>query len=97
MRGLRHDAVWALVSVLEEVGATLWRVDEVADREPDELGRHEVEQFEALADELELCADDLGDASGALRRGVRRSLGRLRRLVEEAEDYLEDQENDDVT
>ena len=94
-RALRHDAVWELVCVFEEVGETLWRVDEAADREPDEFDRQEVEQLEGLALELELQADDLGDASGILRCGVRRTLGRLRRLLEEVEEYLDDNEPDD--
>jgi len=94
-RALRHDALWELMGVLEEVGETLWRVDEAADREPDELDRQEVEQLEALADELEFGADSLGDASGVVRRGVRRTLGRLRRLVEEAGEYLDDEGLDD--
>jgi hypothetical protein len=92
---LRHEAVWELVCVLEEVAETLWRADQATDREPDEFDRQEVEQLEDLADELELRADDLGEASGVLRRGVRRTLGQLRRLFEEAEEYIEDAESDD--
>ncbi len=90
-RARRHDAVCELVDVLDEVGETLWRVDEAADCEPDELDRQQAEQLEGLADELELRADDLGEASGVLRRHVRRRLGRLRRLIEEAEEYLDDE------
>jgi ParB-like chromosome segregation protein Spo0J len=74
----------------------LWRVDEVADREPDEFGREELEQLGSLADELEYNADELGQAVGVLRRRLRRTRARLRRLAEEAQEYLEDDEADEA-
>ena len=90
-RALAHEAFDEVVAALEELGALLCLRDGeyIDDLDPCELELGQLPGLSAMADEIEQAADDLRDATSAALRGVRQRVAGQRRLVEQAEEFLE--------
>ncbi len=97
-RALHHEHIFDVMVALEELGEVLCRTDEQCRyREPDDLARTDLDELEPLPCELEDCVEELNAAVSSLRRRVRGTAKRVLRLVEEAEELLDDLEHDETS
>ncbi len=96
-RALEHEQLFDVLASLEAMGEVMWRTDELCRcQEPEDLERSDLAELEPLPCELDDCLEELNDAVRALRRRVRGASKRVLRLVEEAEELLEDDEHDEA-